>query len=131
MREARMNRNTWKLAGLPASTAIVCLVAALPPGPTVGQTAPARVEDHKGKVDPQINAQFHKADVTAWIKRFESNDREVFAHRAEIVSALDLKPGMAVADIGAGTGLFSRLMARFAQPASISMNPNPNDLPVF
>ena len=106
-----MNLNRWKFTGLPASTAIVCLVAALQPCPAVGQEAPSRAEDQKGKVDPQINAQFQKADVAAWIKRFESDDREVFAHRAEIISALDLKPGMAVADIGAGTGLFSRLMA--------------------
>ena len=106
-----MNRAARKTTGLLASTAIACLIAASPPSPAVGQKAPSKVEDPKGKVDPQINAQFKKADVKAWIKRFESENREVFAHRAEIISRSDLEPGMAAADIGAGTGLFTRLMA--------------------
>ena len=65
----------------------------------------------KSKTDPKINEAFKKPDVKAYIKRFESDDREVYARRHEIVAALGLKPGMAVADIGAGTGLFTRLMA--------------------
>ena len=38
-------------------------------------------------------------------------DREVYVKRREILKVLGLKPGMAVADIGAGSGLFTRLMA--------------------
>jgi ubiquinone/menaquinone biosynthesis C-methylase UbiE len=80
-----------------------------------GQTQPApppkRTEGHSKKVDPQINAQFQKANVKEFIKRFESEDREVFVKRHEITRTLELKPGMAVADVGAGTGLFTRLIA--------------------
>ena len=65
----------------------------------------------QSKTDPKINEAFKKPDVKAYIKKFESDDREVYARRHEIVAALGLKPGMAVADIGAGTGLFTRLMA--------------------
>lgn len=111
-----MNRNARKTAGLLASTVIACLIASVPLSSAVGQKAPKEAEDPKGKVDPEINAKFQNADVQAWIKRFESDDREVFARRAEIISALDLKPGMAVADIGAGTGLFTRLMAEKVGP---------------
>ncbi len=70
-------------------------------------------QDKRGtkKVDPSINAQFRKADVKEFIKRFESKDREVYVKRREIVAALELKPGMAVADVGAGTGLFTRMIA--------------------
>jgi ubiquinone/menaquinone biosynthesis C-methylase UbiE len=72
---------------------------------------PAQRKSSSKKVDPQINAQFQKGSVEDFIKRFESNDREVFTKRHEIVKFLDLTPGMAVADIGAGTGLFTRLFA--------------------
>jgi len=87
----------------------------LTPGRILAQTAtePARTQGqaHPKKVDPAINAQFQKVNVQEWIKRFESNDREVFVRRLEIVRALELKPGMTVADIGAGTGVFTRLFA--------------------
>ena len=63
------------------------------------------------KVDPQINAQFQKGDVKGFIKRFESKDREIYVKRREILKVLGLKPGMTVADVGAGSGLFTRLMA--------------------
>ena len=85
-------------------------------GQTQTAPAPPRSGAHSKKVDPQINAQFQKADVKAFIKRFESNDREVYVKRREIVRALGLKPGMAVADVGAGTGLFTRLMADVVGP---------------
>jgi ubiquinone/menaquinone biosynthesis C-methylase UbiE len=63
------------------------------------------------KTDPKINEPFKNPDLKGFIKKFESNDREVYAKRKEIVAALELKPGMAVADVGAGTGLFTRLFA--------------------
>ena len=65
----------------------------------------------QSKTDPKINEPFKKPDVKAYIKKFESDDREVYAKRHEIVAALGLEPGMAVADVGAGTGLFTRLIA--------------------
>jgi ubiquinone/menaquinone biosynthesis C-methylase UbiE len=90
------------------------LVAKLEAGWRQSQKTPTRSshgDDIGGKVDPKINAQFANANVKEFIKRFESNDREVYVKRNEIVRSLGLKPGMAVADIGAGTGLFTRLIA--------------------
>lgn len=77
------------------------------------QTAPAtpRAGTQSKKVDPQINAQFQEGDAKGFIKRLEAKDREVYVKRGEILGALELRPGMAVADIGAGSGLFTRLMA--------------------
>jgi ubiquinone/menaquinone biosynthesis C-methylase UbiE len=74
----------------------------------LGQTQTAAPQS---KTDPKINEPFKKPDVKGFIKKFESDDREVFAKRNEIVAALGLRPGMAVADVGAGTGLFTRLFA--------------------
>ena len=80
--------------------------AALALGAAGAQEAP------EGKVDPKINEQFHKEGAAkGFIERFESHDREVYNKRDEIVAALQLKPGMAVPDVGAGSGLFTRLMA--------------------
>ncbi len=50
-------------------------------------------------LDPDMN-------VDDFIKRFEIESREVFACRQQILAAVGLEPGMAVADVGAGTGLY-------------------------
>jgi ubiquinone/menaquinone biosynthesis C-methylase UbiE len=58
-----------------------------------------------------INKPFENPDVKQFVARFEADNREVYARRESVVKALGLKPGMAVADVGAGTGLFTRLIA--------------------
>ncbi len=76
--------------------------------------APAYAQEKS--VRPGINQPYQNPDVNESVKRFESENREVFAKRKEIVAACRLKPGMAVADIGAGTGLFTRLFAAQVGP---------------
>ena len=77
----------------------------------MGADRRARHRPAQSKTDPKINDPFKKPDVKAYIKKFESDERETYARRHEIVAALGLTPGMAVADVGAGTGLFTRLFA--------------------
>lgn len=60
---------------------------------------------------PGINAPFENPNVTQWIEAFEREGREIWDKRVAIVDALGLRPGQRVADIGAGTGFFVRLMA--------------------
>jgi SAM-dependent methyltransferase len=62
-------------------------------------------------VSPGINRAYQAADYARWLGVFESEGREVFEQRQRIVDTLDLKPGMVVADVGAGTGVFSVLLA--------------------
>jgi predicted methyltransferase len=62
-------------------------------------------------VNPGINKTFETPDVAEFVGRFEREGRDVFDHRREVVAALELKKGMAVADIGAGTGLFTRMFS--------------------
>ena len=62
-------------------------------------------------VRPGINDTFRDPNPKQFTERFEVESREVFAKRKEIVAALALKPGDTIADIGAGTGLFTRLFA--------------------
>ena len=68
-------------------------------------------------VRPGINKPYEDADVAYWTGVFEHEGREVYARRAEILDALDPKPGMTVADIGAGTGFYSLMLAQAVGPA--------------
>jgi ubiquinone/menaquinone biosynthesis C-methylase UbiE/rhodanese-related sulfurtransferase len=49
--------------------------------------------------------------VPDFVSKFETESREIFAQCKEIVAACKLEPGLSVADVGAGTGLFTRLFA--------------------
>ncbi|MFI5394341.1 MAG: class I SAM-dependent methyltransferase [Candidatus Binatia bacterium] len=55
-------------------------------------------------------------DIQEFVKRFENESRDVYAKRKDIVRAVGLRPGDAVADIGAGTGLFTQLFAEQVGP---------------
>lgn len=63
-------------------------------------------------VNPGINEYYYDAEFQSWVSVFERPGREVYDKRHTIVRALALKPGMAVADIGAGTGFYTHLFAK-------------------
>jgi ubiquinone/menaquinone biosynthesis C-methylase UbiE len=71
-------------------------------------TASSTQADRKG-----INSDYkaENMNVDDLVSRFESEGREVFDQREDIVKALGLNKGDAVADVGAGTGLFVSLLA--------------------
>jgi ubiquinone/menaquinone biosynthesis C-methylase UbiE len=83
------------------------LLAALMAFLVIGSALPAQDKS----VRPGINDPFKNPDLKKYIETFEGESREIFTHRKEIVAACKLKPGMVVADVGAGTGLFTRLFA--------------------
>ncbi|MFC7339593.1 class I SAM-dependent methyltransferase [Haloferula chungangensis] len=78
--------------------------------PLAAQSAPRSGEE---SVKPGINTRYldPELQVDEWLKRFEVESREVFHKREEILKACGIKPGMKVADIGAGTGLYTRLFS--------------------
>ncbi len=49
--------------------------------------------------------------MAQWADRFEHEGRAIYDKRFEILNQMELAPGMDVADIGAGSGLISRLIA--------------------
>jgi ubiquinone/menaquinone biosynthesis C-methylase UbiE len=59
------------------------------------------------------------ADITQFVERFENEGRDIYTKRHEIVRALGLRPGDVVADIGAGTGLFTMLFADQVGPKGV------------
>jgi ubiquinone/menaquinone biosynthesis C-methylase UbiE len=66
--------------------------------------------------------------VEDFIDRFEVESREVFACRGQILEAVELSPGMEVADIGAGTGLYMGPFSRSVGPDgtvfAVDISPN-------
>jgi SAM-dependent methyltransferase len=62
----------------------------------------------ENSVRPGVNENFlsKDLDVERFVKIFEGESREVSVQRENIAAALAVSPGMTVADIGAGTGLF-------------------------
>ncbi|EMI52510.1 methyltransferase type 11 [Rhodopirellula sallentina SM41] len=55
--------------------------------------------------DPELN-------VDEWLQRFEVESREVYGARKEVLQACEITPGDTIADVGAGTGFYSRLFAK-------------------
>lgn len=84
-------------------TAVVLLTAAL-------------LSAQEKSVKPGINDHFRDPDLKKYKGTFEGESREVFVARKEVVAACKLKPGQVVADVGAGTGLFTRLFAKEVGP---------------
>jgi ubiquinone/menaquinone biosynthesis C-methylase UbiE len=82
----------------------------------LGLLAVGLVSGQEKSVRPGINDHFKDPDVAKFVGTFEGESREIFVHRQKIVDACGLKPGMAVADVGAGTGLFTRMFAQRVGP---------------
>lgn len=85
--------------------------AAPGPDPRAGETK---------SIKPGINDPYRGAAAAKrWAKRFERDGREVHDRRAEIIKAMGLGRGMAVADVGAGTGLFTLAFAEAVGPEGV------------
>lgn len=81
----------------------------------------------ESNVAPAINQNFKSTelDVEGWATRFTGESREAFNARMDVLKALALKPGDRVADVGAGTGLYTRL---FAQAVGLTGRVYSNDI---
>lgn len=58
--------------------------------------------------------RFENADE--WAKKLDDPARDVWQKPAEVVAAMQITPGMTVADIGAGTGYFEPYLSRAVGP---------------
>ena len=68
-------------------------------------------------VHPGINKEYEKnPSAKKYAESFETEGREAFRFRKRILAACRLKSGMSVADVGAGSGMFTRLFADEVAP---------------
>src|SRR5262245_52621285 len=76
------------------------------PGDRPQTQPPGDHEHHPPPGDDTDDATMHHsfADVKQWVERFDDPARAEWQKPEDVVKALDLRPGMNVADIGAGTG---------------------------
>jgi SAM-dependent methyltransferase len=80
--------------------------------------APVVAQDHDHQITDfakRLNESFADPD-DEWAARLERDGREVADNRYAIIDQLGLRPGLDVADIGAGSGLFSRIVAQRVGP---------------
>lgn len=82
---------------------LFCLLAAC------GQKAE---DDIAEALPPQSYGEETTSNVELWLETMELGSRELYSARNDVVSALQLKSGERIADIGAGTGLYTVLFAQ-------------------
>jgi ubiquinone/menaquinone biosynthesis C-methylase UbiE len=92
--------NSWS-----AALFAVILAACTPSAAPEDAVEPAASEADSGDLNLDL-----------WLERMEVGSRELYSARNEVVDALALKPGDAIADIGAGTGLYTLLFADVVGP---------------
>jgi len=67
-------------------------------------------------------------DPEDWAERFEGADRDAWQKPSQVVAKLALKPGMAIADVGAGTGYFmphlSRTVGKTGRVVAVDIEPS-------
>lgn len=96
----------------PHPHALACVTLLVLTG-ALGYSA-ARAQE--ASVRPGVNDPYADADVDQWVGRLEDENRAIYKYRYAIVAALGLRSGEEVADVGAGTGFLTRLMAHAVGP---------------
>ncbi len=99
----RTNRSSQERGSRRAWVALALFAAA-----GCRSATPAPPPPQAESVKPGINERFlsDDLDVDNYVGIFEGESREIAVEHAAIAKTLELQPGMDVADIGAGTGLF-------------------------
>jgi predicted methyltransferase len=85
--------------------------------PSAADPTPAATAETRFRATPGSHHDF--ADVAQWRRVFDDPARDAWQKPHQLVDALTLRPGMWVADLGAGTGYFSRYLDAAVRPGGI------------
>lgn len=72
---------------------------------------PSTAPESRGESPDAAAAAEDAVNLDLWLERLEVGSRELYSARNAVVDAVGLEPGDAIADIGAGTGLYTLLFA--------------------
>ncbi len=98
-----LSERRWLVAILFAT-----LVSAAPCATYAQKSAPPQEKN----VKPGINDRWRSPDIKPLVETLETESREIYHERESLARLVDAKPGMAVADIGAGSGFMTLLFAK-------------------
>lgn len=84
-----------------------------------GHADPTPVATNGGFFAATPGSRHDFADVERWRRVFDDPARDAWQKPRELVAALGLRPGMWVADLGAGTGYFSRHLDAAVGPTGV------------
>ena len=70
-----------------------------------------------GSVPAPLSAQLGARTASEWIKNLERDSRTAELKIDEVIARIGLRPGDLIADLGAGTGIFTRPFARAVSPS--------------
>jgi len=96
-------------------------------GSALDSVADGPTRQREASVKPGINEPWRSRNVAPLIRRLESESREIWVQRDHIVQVVAPEPGMIIADIGAGSGFLTLMLAERVGPRgkiyAIDINP--------
>lgn len=90
--------------------------ATAPPASTPTPAETSAAPPREQSVKPGINEAWKSDDIDPLVARLEAESREIFVHRERLVEVVKPRPGSVVADIGAGSGFLTLLLAEAVGP---------------
>lgn len=100
-----------RISALSLFLLLACAAPAVP-----ATRSPAAADAREASVKPGINDAWKSDDIAPLVGRLESESREIWTHRERIIQVVAARPGMIVADIGAGSGFLTLLLAQAVGP---------------
>ncbi|WAS95326.1 class I SAM-dependent methyltransferase [Nannocystis punicea] len=91
-------------------------VASAPAAPAEAPAAAASPAEPEVSVKPGINDDWRGRDTRRLVRRLQSESREIWVQRERVVEVVAAGPGTVVADIGAGSGFLTLMLARAVGP---------------